>query len=305
MKKSIISTDSGTPVLETRTPTSKVYWIVSLIFLSGCTTTQLRWDAIGMRQQVIKYYNDEIMENLIRADEKLPFVHVDITGLTTIDTSQISGSISGGETTGFTRNSPSMMGAIHTISRAVTSPFSYSVAPQRGNSLQFSAAPVLSPVVVETGETATESSGFATNQKESNGLVTIKETEVRETRTGPVKSLITEKTQPPPPKPKSTTIYKLYEDFVRKNKGTAFLSVEGIFPPSDNVYVPGTLKRWGTRYYYIHNDRVSKERYYRFCKTLFTKSQGQPQATELQTVETAIQGVRGLQALPESPSIPR
>jgi hypothetical protein len=98
-----------------------------------------------MRQQVMKYYNDEIMENLIRADEKLPFVHVDITGLTTIDTSQISGTIAGGESTSFTRNSPTMMGAIRTISRAVTTPFSYSVAPQRGNSLQFSAAPVLSP----------------------------------------------------------------------------------------------------------------------------------------------------------------
>jgi hypothetical protein len=294
MKKSVISTDSGTPVLETRTPTRKVYWMVSLIFLSGCTTTQLRWDAIGMRQQVIKYYNDEIMENLIRADEKLPFVHVDITGLTTIDTSQISGSISGGETTGFIRNSPTMMGAIRTISRAVTTPFSYSVAPQRGNSLQFSAAPVLSPVMVSADETATA----------SHELVTIKQTEVRETPDGPVKRLITEKTPPSPPKPKSTTIYKLYEDFVRKNKGTAFRSVEGVFPPPDNVYVTGTLKRWGSRYYYIHNDEVSKNEYYRFCKTLFTKSQGQPQATELQTVETAIQGVRGLQALPESPPIP-
>jgi hypothetical protein len=261
-----------------------------------------------MRQQVIKYYNDEIMENLIRADEKLPFVHVDITGLTTIDTSQISGAITGGETTGFTRNSPSMMGAIHTISRVATSPFSYSVAPQRGNSLQFSAAPVLSPVVVDMDETRKAPDAVVTTDETATAsppLVTTKQTEVRETPDGPVKSLITEKTQPPPPKPKSTTIYKLYEDFVRDNKGTAFRSVEGVFPPSDKIYVPGTLKRWGTRYYYIHNDPDSQRKYYRFCKTLFTKSQGQPQSKDLQTVETAVQGVRGLQALPESPSIPR
>src|SRR5207253_11215018 len=109
----------------------KTYSCLAFVLLAGCTTTQLRWDAIGMRQQVIKYYNDEIMENLIRADEKLPFVHVDITGLTTIDTSQISGTIGAGETPSFSRTSPGMMGALHTISRAVTRPFSYSVAPQR------------------------------------------------------------------------------------------------------------------------------------------------------------------------------
>jgi hypothetical protein len=295
MNRHVISTDGSTPAIGTTTATRKAFWLAILIFLSGCTTTQLRWDAIGMRQQVIKYYNDEIMENLIRADEKLPFVHVDITGLTTIDTSQISGSITGGETTGFTRNSPSMMGAIHTISRVATSPFSYSVAPQRGNSLQFSAAPVLSPVVVETDETAIP----------SKDLVRTKETEVREEPSGTLKQLVTEKTQPPPEQPKPTTIYKLYENFVCANKGTAFRSVDGLFPPPENAYVPGTLKRWGNRYYYINNDKASKCRYYQFCKILFTKSQAQPQAKQLQAVETAVQGVRGLQALPESPPIPR
>jgi hypothetical protein len=272
----------------------KTYSGVLVASLVGCTTTQLRWDAIGMRQQVIKYYNDEIMENLIRTDQELPFVHVDITGLTTIDTSQISGTVAGGETSSFTQTSPGMASALRTIGRMVTSPFSYSVSPQRGNSLQFSAAPVLAPVVVDTDETKTP----------SKGLVTTKETEVREKRGGPVKQLVTEKTQPPSEQPKPTTVYKLYENFVRANKGTAFRSVDGLFPPPENAYVPGTLKRWGSRYYYINNDKVSKERYYRFCKILFTKSQAQPQAKQLQAVETAVQGVRGLQALPLAPPPP-
>lgn len=294
MKKCIIAADCASFLLMTNATARQFYCLTALIWLTGCTTTQLRWDAIGMRQQVIKYYNDEIMENLIRADEKLPFVHVDITGLTTIDTSQISGSIAGGETTGFTRTSPSMASALHTISRVVTSPFSYSVSPQQGNSLQFSAAPVLGPVVADTDETTAS----------STEPVTTKETEVRETRGGPVKQLITEKTRPPSQQPKPTTIYKLYEHFVRANKGTAFRSVDGLFPPPENAYVPGTLKRWGSRYYYINNDKVSKERYYRFCQILFTKSQAQPQAKQLEAVETAVQGVRGLQALPSAPPIP-
>jgi len=63
------------------------------IVLVGCIATENRWQASQMRAQVMSYYNDEIMENLIKADEQLPFVHVDITGLTNIDTSQISGTL--------------------------------------------------------------------------------------------------------------------------------------------------------------------------------------------------------------------
>jgi len=272
----------------------KTYSCLAFVLLAGCTTTQLRWDAIGMRQQVIKYYNDEIMENLIRADEKLPFVHVDITGLTTIDTSQISGTIGAGETPSFSRTSPGMMGALHTISRAVTRPFSYSVAPQRGNSLQISAAPVLGPLPAES----------QTADSPPTELVTTKITELREPPEGAVKQKTTEKTLKPPAKPKVITIYKLYEDFVHDNKDRAFRSTIGLFPPPKEAYVPGTLKRWGTRYYYISNDYDSKKRYYNFCKTLFTKGQVSSLAKELQATETAIEGVRGLQALPPPPPSP-
>jgi hypothetical protein len=276
-------------------PRLKTYGCVLVASLAGCATTQLRWDAIGMRQQVIKYYNDEIMENLIRADEELPFVHVDITGLTTIDTSQISGTIGAGETPSFTRTSPSsMVGALHTISRAVTRPFSYSVAPQRGNSLQISAAPVLGPLPAES----------QTANSTPTELVTTKITEFREPPEGPVKQKTTEKTLKPPEKTKVTSIYKLYEDFVHDNKDRAFRSNNGLFPPPKEAYVPGTLKRWGTRYYYINNDYESKKRYYNFCKKLFTKGQVQPLAKELQTTETAIEGVRGLQAIPPPPPPP-
>lgn len=62
-----------------------------------CTATQVRWDATKMRKDVMVYYNDQIMDNLIRAKYKLPFVHVDITLLTSAGGSQISGTIGAGE----------------------------------------------------------------------------------------------------------------------------------------------------------------------------------------------------------------
>ncbi|MGH7982019.1 MAG: hypothetical protein ACREFF_02600 [Candidatus Udaeobacter sp.] len=277
-----------------RTGPLKHYCIIPVVFLAGCIATQNRWQATQMRQQVMDYYNDEIMENLICADQKMPFVHVDITGLTTIDTSQIAGAIGGGETPSFTRTSPAsnspMLGAVHTIERGVMRPFSYSVAPQRGNSLQISAAPVLGKLSNDTQPTEMSATEF----------VETKKTETQAPPGSPAKQIIIEKTPKPSPNPKPTTIYKLYEEFVHKNKGSAFRSVDSLFPPSSETYVPGTLKRWGGRYYYINNDGVSREKYYAFCKILFTKSQAQPQSTTgaAQATQTAIEGVRGLQAIP-------
>src|SRR6476619_2063322 len=93
------------------------------IFLCGCMATQNRWQATQMRQQVMDYYNDQIMENLIRTEEDLPFVHVDVTSLTTTDAATLSGSVGDGETTSFARTSPSSnaaaLGALHTLARGV------------------------------------------------------------------------------------------------------------------------------------------------------------------------------------------
>ena len=82
MKKSFAA-----PLLATFPALVKVNWpktcacTVALLAL-GCTNTQVRWDATRMRQDVMVYYNDQIMDNLIRAKNDLPFVHVDIQLLT-------------------------------------------------------------------------------------------------------------------------------------------------------------------------------------------------------------------------------
>src|SRR5437016_1004702 len=101
-----------------------IHWAcVGGLILVGCTTTQLRWDATKMREQVMYYYNDEIMDNLIRAHEKLPFVHVDISTLTTIDASQITGTVGDGEMRSKTRTF--MGGVLQSVGRTVTWPFTY------------------------------------------------------------------------------------------------------------------------------------------------------------------------------------
>jgi len=90
-----------------------------------------------MREEVMAYYNDEIMDNLIRMRERLPFVHVDISSVSAQGISQVSGTVGGGETESLTRTSPSssMMGVLHTISRAAMTPFAYSASPLHSDTL--------------------------------------------------------------------------------------------------------------------------------------------------------------------------
>ena len=68
-----------------------------IALLPGCTATQVGWDATNIRKQVMVYYNDQIMDNLIMAKYDLPFVHVDIQSLTSAGSSQITGTIGAGE----------------------------------------------------------------------------------------------------------------------------------------------------------------------------------------------------------------
>src|SRR5437016_4418751 len=152
MKKSMLATTFVAFPLLAKTTQLKTYGCIAIVLLAGCTSTQVRWDATNIRKEVMVYYNDQIMDNLIRAKYKLPFVHVDITLLTSQGGSQISGTIGAGETRTHTDSPPSMMGALSSITKAVTRPFAYSVTPQQTETLTISAAPALGSQTVTAPE---------------------------------------------------------------------------------------------------------------------------------------------------------
>ena len=233
--------------------------VIPVVCLAGCMATQNRWQATQMRQQVMDYYNDQIMENLIRTEENLPFVHVDVTSLTTTDAATLSGSVGDGETTSFTRTSPSSnapaLGALHTIARGLMRPFSYSVTPSRNTSLQILASPVL-------------------GQLPSQGTTTTTTTKETEIKTTPVKTTTTKEVTVNQAKPK--TVYDLYNGFLCKHSD----ALQHSPVPPKSGYVPGTIKRWGTPwkadYYFIVDDEdgVNRKAYRDLCQDLFTKGSG-------------------------------
>ncbi len=137
MKKTLLAIRFLAFSLPAKTIRLKTYCCIAIVLLAGCTSTQVRWDATNIRKEVMVYYNDQIMDNLVRAKYHLPFVHVDITLLTSQGMSQITGTIGAGETGTNTNASKSMTGMLGTVTNAVMRPFAWSVSPSSRKRFRF------------------------------------------------------------------------------------------------------------------------------------------------------------------------
>lgn len=248
----------------------------------GCTSIQVQRGAGNLRQQVMIYYNEQIMDNLIRAKTRLPFVHVDIQTLTSTGGTQISGTIGNGETR--TNATTSMAGVIAGITRTVTRPFSYSVTPNRSEVLTLTASPALGNQAVASPASQSESPPAA--------LEITKETEIRGAD-GKVEKSTTERTLKPASGPRSVTVYELYERFANKY----LAETDRVPPPKTGMYVPGTLKSRANRYYYI--DVRDQKAYYDFCKTLFTKGQSTSVEKQLEVIRGEVETQKSLLSIPQ------
>jgi hypothetical protein len=251
---------------------------------TGCTSTQVRWGADNLREQVMVYYNDQIMDNLIRAKTHVPFVHVDIQTLTSTGGTQISGTIGNGETR--TNATTSTGGVIGAITRTLTRPFSYSITPNRSEVLSLTASPALGNQAL--------ASPSAPSEPASSSLEISKQTEIRGPD-GQLEKSTTEKTPKPVSASKNITIYKLYEDFADKY----LLQSNYPLQPKPGAYVRGTLKRRATSYYYI--DVADQKAYYNFCKTLFTKGQSTSLEKQLELIRGEVETQKSLLSIPVPP----
>jgi hypothetical protein len=299
MRKSIAATFAVAFPLLVKSTRMKTYVCIAIVLSVGCTATQVRWDATNIRKEVMVYYNDQIMDNLIRAKNKLPFVHVDINLLTSTGGSQISGAIGAGETQTHTDSGP--IGALNTLSKAVTRPFSYSVTPQQTETLTISAAPALGSQAMASPAPEPEPSKPPACSPSEETKKTIEWDETKktiETETtsadGKIKTWSKTESTKKPPKLNPRTIYDLYQDF-------AGVYVKEGIPPSKDDVLPGTVIKWcGTKCYYIDKNakdakcKNAKDAYYDFCKALFTKGQGQTGSLEKALQQTQAQSAAGL-----------
>ncbi len=136
----------------------KRFVCVTTFFLVGCAVEEAHWDEARLREHAIAYYSDQIMDNLVRAKNGQFFLHVNINNLQALVTSEIAGSVGGGNTSSNMHNRQLtnqttttttaasqavgvVAGAVGTVSRMAMSPFTYSVAPKRSDQLTFAAVP--------------------------------------------------------------------------------------------------------------------------------------------------------------------
>jgi hypothetical protein len=234
---------------------------IAIVLQSGCATSLVHWDAVQMRQHVIDYYNDEIMDNLIRAKNRLPFVHVDIVSLSANSNSKLAGTVNGGQTlnntgtrqetnqtvitdangtsttagTSMSHMVAGTMGVVATVAHMATRPFTFSVSPEHSDNLTVTSNPVV-------GSTGT---------KPLNGL---------------------------------------YLGFVKLPDCNGNASIAKTDNPNsltpDRDYVPGTMKKWGGHYYFV--PFCFKERYFELCLNIFAQERPKP-ATLIQTAPILVQ----------------
>jgi hypothetical protein len=236
-----------------------VFGVVS----AGCGTTQSHWDAVQMRQNVVEYYNDEIMDNLIRASNGQPFVHVDVTGLSALVGSKVTGAVNAGQTlnnTGtrqvtnqtVTTDSTTATGAftghmvqatagvVGTIAHAAMRPFTVSVAPERSDNVAVNST----PVVGENADVIYDLYLQFLNLKKNGKLCESGRDFSYLDRPACLESL----------------------------KSVCTLKERLALSPKD--YVPGTVKERGGCLYYIPT--CFRKQYLELCKELLTKKRPKP-----------------------------
>ena len=243
---------------------SKPLLCVVALLSAGCATSQVHWDSTKMREHALDYYSDEIIDNLIRASNGLVFIHVDVSQLTANVQSKIAGNIGGGQT--LTRTSTK--GATAVLSSMVQTafrPITFTIAPERSDTLISDAKPeVNDPEVYK-----------------------------------PYLQFL--KLQDPQQRLQSITNFDLKLDrqiqSIRMRKEGERLT-EGV------DYIPGTLKEWHGREYYIPCEY--KQAYFDLCLALIgrIKAGGAPVAVAPRSARTPSASTKPIKPASITPTAP-
>jgi hypothetical protein len=128
------------------TRVSAVFAIIgaTLAFNGGCRSQQLGKDQNQFRQVLLEMQEDQLMDNLIRARNRMPLLHLDFTNITGTVTHSGTASVGGGPTG--TRTStfvkPTMTTA-GSLVRVASQTFTYGVNASQINQLTVTANPVV------------------------------------------------------------------------------------------------------------------------------------------------------------------
>ena len=203
------------------------------VVLSACGTYQVHHDASTLRLKALDYYSDQIVDNLIRAKNGLFILHVDIGDLNATVKTSLSGTVGGGQTLTRTTNT-NALGLLASGASAAMRPFTFSVTPGRDDTLAINTKPTFT----DEGHVYSAYLQFL-NLPKGTGL------RLDQGKPENATKLILD--------PKINPIHSLVERDPRT-------------PLNENEYIPGTLKTWGRRQYYIPSEY--RQAYFDLCLKL-------------------------------------
>src|SRR5437588_10701176 len=150
---------------------TKAYACFAAVFLASCAaldTHQAKLDQKELREVLMDYVDDQILDNLIRASNGRPIVHFDLSNITSDVTSKFTPTVGGGRnvtdvrtrtpthstvTTNQTTTTSADQTVVNTVARTATlvggvvetvaKPFTWGVGAERDNAITVQVDPVL------------------------------------------------------------------------------------------------------------------------------------------------------------------
>lgn len=110
--------------------------------LSGCATGELHRDQDKLRDVVLDLYTNQIIDNLIRAKNGLPFIHIDYATITGNVTAKETASFGGNQEVDSTKALAVATGALSAASRAFKTVFNFGTTGEHTNQISMVGTPV-------------------------------------------------------------------------------------------------------------------------------------------------------------------
>jgi hypothetical protein len=234
--------------------------------VSSCaftTSHQVKLDHVQLRDVLMDYADDQIMDNLIRAKNGLPIVHYDFSHVSAIVTTKLAGTVNGGQT--LTDTPKGVSGSmVIAAARSAMRPFTFSLAPERDNAIDVEVMPIVSEKQIYEAyvaflnaprdnpskgtldnsiTTTTETNPIKTRSPQPETSDEMKKDEESRTTKQCTKGTIGEKnvdietdtTAPPSPPPPSSTLTTVT---IRSGTVNHFVDFENIHSVQESPYPP-------------------------------------------------------------------
>jgi len=280
----------------------------SALLASGCTSLESAHNTHQAREYLTEDIEDQVVFNLIRARNGLPFAHYDVSNVQSIVGQKVSPAIGGSHNGVWNRYQPRV--AVTSAMRAITRGITGGIGAERNNTVTITIAPVFDkPNIyanyvrflnlrwkpgVDAKDASSESINFlessddlatdpaakaASDAGSDSDLKVTERKETSKTTTKDEQGRVVETTvENKSEKPKAAS-----KPFPRIRSGVIYSVAESATKPRNGSYVLGTVRKWGDFWYYVPIQY--KPEFSDLCLSLVARGEGGANGVEDETAK--------------------